>query len=202
MRPARPPSATHPEALTWKLIGALVWHAACIGVANTCFASFVLPPSLGSLVRPAGVLAHIFLYGLQAAALVGHRSVLSSNEFEPVTSTKLGIHGRTWISLFLTRVVARGRTWNHLLATATFFGANVLSAVAYASVYARLKLGPQALSAWSLWFGVLLGMFYSCSYLIRGYDVLGYPVLQRHRWFRLKERIPSAVLTALWTTSV
>ncbi|KAG2433562.1 hypothetical protein HYH02_012679 [Chlamydomonas schloesseri] len=195
-------AATEPPALTWKLIGAAVWHAAAIGAANFGFALLAMPPSLGSvLYRPSGILTHMLLYGLQLASLIGHRAVLASNEFTPVTFPKLGIHGRTWISLFLTRVVVRGRTWSHVTATAMFFGLNALTGVAYCALYARLKVGPAATSPWSLWFGVLLGVCYSISYLIRGCDVLSYPVLQRHRWFRLKERIPLAVLTAIHTAA-
>ncbi|KAG2498083.1 hypothetical protein HYH03_003841 [Edaphochlamys debaryana] len=88
-----------------------------------------------------------------------------------------------------------------MVATATFFGGNVLSAVGYVTLYARLKLGPAAVSGWSLWFGVLLGVCYSCSYLIRGLDVLAYPPLQRHRWFRIKERVPAVVASAFTTTA-
>ncbi|PNH06060.1 hypothetical protein TSOC_007626 [Tetrabaena socialis] len=196
-----PPASPQPEALKWKLIGALVWHAAAISAANTCFA-FALPPSVSTLFRPAGALTHLLLYGLQVCALLGHRAILASNEFEPVTFAKLGIHGRTWISLLLTRVLVRGRTWSHLVATATFFGANILSAVAYATLYAGMKLGGSAapLTPWSLCFGALLGACYSCSYLVRGCDVLSYPPLQRHRWFRLKERLPAALRTAAYTT--
>ncbi|GLC39723.1 hypothetical protein PLESTB_000439100 [Pleodorina starrii] len=203
MPPAATRPAPQPEALKWKLIGAAAWHAAAISVTNIIFAAVVLPPSLGSLVRPSGVLAHIFLYLLQLASLLGHRLVLSSHEFEPVTFAKLGIHGRTWISLFLTRVVARGRSWNSSIATAGFFGANILTAVAYTALYGRLKVGPQAVpGTWSLWFGVLLAMWYSCSHLLRGMDVLAYPALQRHRWFRLKERVPAALLAAAASAAV
>lgn len=167
-----------------------------------CFA-FALPPSLGSLFRPAGVLTHLFLYSLQLASLIGHNAVLSSNEFVPVTFQKLGIHGRTWISLFLTRVLVRGRTVSHLLATAAFFGSTIVTAVIYVSVYPRLKLGAAGapLTAWSLVYGLLLAVCYCCSHLIRCCDVITYPTLQRHRWFRLKERVFAVLITSVATTA-
>ncbi len=162
------PAPVYPEPLLWKLIGAATWHAAALGTLNVCFA-FFLPPSLGSLFRPAGVLTHLFLYSLQLASLIGQNAVLSSNEFAPVTFQKLGIHGRTWISLFLTRVLVRGRTVSHLLATAAFFGSTIVTAVVYVTVYPRLKLGAAGapLTAWSLLYGLLLAVCYCCSHLIR-----------------------------------
>ncbi|EFJ42868.1 hypothetical protein VOLCADRAFT_121485, partial [Volvox carteri f. nagariensis] len=202
MPPAGTRPAAEPEALKYKLIGAIAWHACTIATSNVVFAAVVLPLSLSSLFQPTGVLVHAFLYALQLASLLGHRLVLSSNEFEPLTSAKLGIHGRTWISLFLTRVIARGRSWNSVMATAGFFGANILSAVGYAALYGRLKVGPHAANMWTLWFGLLLAICYSCNHLLRGHDVLAYPVLQRHRWFRLKERVPGALLAAATSTAV
>lgn len=159
--------AAQPSLLRWKLIGSFAWHAAAVGVANILFATIALPPNVGNLFRPAALATHFFLYIFQALSLLGHWAVLSSNEYAPVTYAKLGIHGRTWISLILTRVVVRGRTWSHAVSTLSFFGLNALSGVAYAALYARLKLGPAATSSWSLWFGVLLSACYSSSYLIR-----------------------------------
>jgi hypothetical protein len=156
-----------PEALQWRLLGAVVDHGATLKALNILAALITIPPSPGSLVQTSGVLTFILLGSLQLASLLGHRAVLSSNEFQPVTAYKLGVHGRTWVSLFLTRVVVRGRTWSHAAATAAFFGTNAVTAVVYVSLYARLRLGPAAAGWVSVWFGLLLAIAYSTAYLLR-----------------------------------
>lgn len=168
MPPAGARPAAQPEALQWKFLGAILWHVVVIVISNFVIAVVGLPPSLGSLFKwPYGYTMQFFLFVLNLLSLLGHRLVLSSNEFEPVIFTKLGIHGRSWISLFLTRIIVRGRSWNSFAATAGFFGLNVLSAVAYSYLYAPMKGGTSVPFKSALGFGLTLSIWYSCSYLIR-----------------------------------
>lgn len=156
------------DALAWKLTGAFAWHAAAVAAANVAW-SLLLPVSTLGLLRAGPAAGYLMLYALQCASLLGQRAVLSANEYPPVTFPKLGVHGRTWVSLLLTRVVVRGRTVQSLTATAALFAANVVTAATYACLFPALKMGQGAGPplGWSLRFGLLLGTWYSCSHLLR-----------------------------------
>ncbi|GIL51712.1 hypothetical protein Vafri_7648 [Volvox africanus] len=191
MRKAGSGPDVQPEDLNWKLIGAFIWHASMIIVSNAFFA--VLPPSdVRGLFRPSRIGTYTLLYVFQAISLLCHRMVLSSNGFQPVTFKGWLIHvrARSWVSVVLTRIFARGRSWKCLVATAGFFGANLMTAIAYVALYGRLRFGAHATD---LWFGVLMAACYSCIYLYRSKDVLAYPAIQRVRFFRVKERVPKAL---------
>lgn len=189
------------EALGWKLAGACTWHAGAVAASNVAWALLLPMSAVSGLLLPSGIMVHLLLYAMQLGAMLGHRAVLSAYDYEPVTIAKLGVHGRSWISLVLTRVLIRGGTSKHAIATAAFVAANAVTACLYLFLYPGTKLGAgsEPSLAWALRFGLLLSACYSFGYLLTRSDVLAYPILQRHRWFRLKERAPQALATAART---
>lgn len=166
MPPILPPeTGLAAEVLGWRLLGSYVWHAGAVAACNVALA-FFLPLGFRTFFSIGGVFLYLVLYGLQCGVLLAHRMVLSAAEFEHVTFPQLGIHGRSWISLFLTRVIVRGRNLGSLTGVAALFGSTMLTGSAYIHLYSRMRLGTGLPLVKSVWLGCVLGLVYSLRHLL------------------------------------
>lgn len=153
------------EVLGWRLIGTYVWHCVIVWTA-TVLAELLLPFTFGGMRSAGSVALLMLLYGLQCLVLAAHRSVLSPNEFEPIVFSKAGIHGRSWVSLLLTRVFVRGRSLACLISVAALMGSTWLCAATYAALYGRLRVGSSMPGTYVICFAGALAMIYSFGHLL------------------------------------
>lgn len=153
------------EVLGWRLLGTYVWHGGLVWAA-TILSELILPVSFASIKQASSIALLVLLYGLQCIVLAAHRAVLSPNEFEPIVFPKAGIHGRSWVSLLLTRVLARGKSLASLISVAALIGSTLLCGGAYAALYGRLRVGSTAPAAYTFCFATALALVHSLSHLL------------------------------------
>jgi len=98
----------------------------------------------------------------------------------------------------VSRVLLRGRKLRDLQAVLFLYVATAVSAVFFIYTFPRLRFARDAPTplGWSTTVGVCLAALYSTQHLARCRDVLTYPVVQRHRYFRVKRRLPQVLLVS------
>jgi nucleoporin NDC1 len=154
--------ASEHDVRFWRLVGVVAWHA-CI-CAITSAACSLLPWSwLGtSSFSVLSFMRAMFLYACQLCVLYAHRMTLSANHPPPLQFPALGIHSRSWISLFLTKIAFRHRRWSDFVSVMFLLGTTCGTGMTY--LYSSAT-GVTLHS--SFWDGILIGTIYTFTYLLR-----------------------------------
>ncbi|GBF92322.1 hypothetical protein Rsub_05524 [Raphidocelis subcapitata] len=195
---AASPADPFAELVTWKFVGAAVWHTGTFALGAALWHLAAAPGSQlpRRALSPAGVLAAAALYATSLLVLAAQRRLLSSTDVPPVHAPRLGLHGRGWPSLLAARCCLRGRTARAALEALALYAACALSgAVGVRGLAGGGKGGGSP--SWLLWYGVALGLAYAVGYLVRAKNVLSYPIVQRPRYYRVKQRLRAAARSAV-----
>lgn len=104
---------------------------------------------------------------MQLGVLFAHQMVMSARE-APFVHVPI-VHGRAWLSAFLSRVLLRGRKPRDALSVAALFGSTCVSAMLFLFTYPRLLQAATSAPTWgfSFGYGLLLGVVYSLQHLTR-----------------------------------
>lgn len=181
------------EPLAWRLIGAALWQQA-VTLPISLVLSFCTSRLTGH--APGHLLVYAWLHATQFAALVAQRLLLSSFRVPPVHYPELGLTGASWPSVLLSRLLLRHRRWSDLVLVLMLLATTTASACSYIVSYS----GPETLlSAWSLLLVAATAAAYTVLHLLQCAEVLQHPSLQRHRYFRLKQQLPSLAAQAVKT---
>ncbi|KAF8064689.1 uricase [Scenedesmus sp. PABB004] len=181
------------ETVQWKLAGAAAWHGALFAlgaavwhaVARSCGGA----PPLGA----AG--STLLVYAGMAAVLVAQRRLLTTLDVPPLRVPRLGWGGKAWPSLLLARCLLRRRRLRDVADVLAFYAAVLGSAAAALALLA--PRGARAPGSALATYGAALGLLHALGYLLRGCNVLSFPILQRHRYFRLKQRMRAIARSSL-----
>lgn len=189
------------ECSQWKLLGVAAWHLALYLLGATVWRAAAAPWSqhfLG-LFSFRDWLLSLLVYACSLAVLYTQRQVLTTLDVPPLYVSRLGWGGKSWPSLLISRCIIRRRKLRDVADVALFYAACCFSACAGlyllqpAGGSSSSKAGVQPL----LVYGSTLGLLYGIGYLIRGKSVLSFPILQRHRYFRIKQRMRALVKSSL-----
>lgn len=191
------------DVSTWKLAGVAVWHAGLFLLGG---AAWSLPPStsistLASALFRSSWFYLLLVYASLVGVLYAQRRVLTTIDVPPLYVAQLGWSSKAWPALLLSRCVLRQRSLASLADVLLFYASCQASAIVGLQLLqpaGSLKAGRQPL--WM--FGAVLGATYAVVYLIRGKNVLSFPVLQRQRYFRVKQRLPAMCKATLLYSSV
>ncbi|KAI8475411.1 MAG: hypothetical protein J3K34DRAFT_484678 [Monoraphidium minutum] len=195
-----PPDDPFNDLVAWKFIGAASWHTGLFSLGSAVWHLAAAPRSTlpGGLLSPAAWLAGAALYATSLLVLYAQRRLLSSSDVPPVHAPRLGLTAATWAGLAAARCALRGRRAADAAAAAALYGAAALSGAAgVAGLAGGAAEGVRGGTRWLLGYGACLGLLYAVIYLISAGNVLCYPVVQRHRYFRVKQRLRAAARSAL-----
>jgi len=107
--------------------------------------------------------------------------------------------------VFAARVLLRSRKLKDVAAMGTLLGGTAASAAVFVYSYPRMR-SPQTLVppsfTFSCVFGGALGLVYTLQHLLRCCDVLAFPFIHRHRYFRIRHSLPGALTASLQVTSL
>eukprot|EP00887_Chlorella_sp_A99_P003120 scaffold9.g3120.t1 len=176
------------EVLRWRLAGAIVWQLAIlIGVAGTLsLIGSACPWVLGG--KGASVWMLLASQAIaQAPAFAAQAAVVSTQEPPPPYLPRMNWPRVAAASVVLHKLAARVAGPAAAARTAAYLALHALSAVMLLSLDAAWRgLG----AAWALQFGIWLAVVYLIYVAYWSQDVLAFPTVQRHRLFRLKQRLP------------
>jgi nucleoporin NDC1 len=117
------------EVLAWKLWGALSWHAVLYCGCSVLWYIFSVPKShhAGQLLYFATILRLTGSYLTSVLVLYTQRRLLSTTDVPPLYVARLGLSGKSWVSLFITRCLRRNGKLSDLLDATAFYGSCILS---------------------------------------------------------------------------
>lgn len=200
------------EVRGWRLLRACVWHFAVCYTALWLWAILRSPSVLLMPWRWLGLtfsLSKGFLLVCSAAPQLGsilsESAVMVVHEPAPLYATRFSAKLPLQLSLGVSKVGARLIGVAGLAATGALIAAQAAAAATFFAFDCRLQNGGfQTVQefVWSLGYGVVL----SCTYCVHLYstsrDVLRFPPIQRHRYFRIKQSLPEALRTAVLVSAV
>ena len=116
------------EVLAWKLWGAIAWHGVLYCSCSALWYIISLPgsPQAGQLLNFSTILRLFGSYLTAVLVLYTQRRLLSTTDVPPLYVARLGLTGKSWVSLFITRCVKRNGKLSDLLDVAAFYGSCVL----------------------------------------------------------------------------
>lgn len=191
------------EVLRWKAIGAAAWLAA-VAVGAKAFWSLALSPAtlisplrlLSSAFSPAAWLAAVALLMSQAPAFAAQAATLTTREPRPRLSHRLLLWPRlAGLAAGLGKLAARAGSVTGAARLAAFYGLHAVSAVLCLSLFPSNR-GAAPGASWNLLYGLCLAATFLVHWAHRSLDVLLFPTVQRHRYFRIKQRLAGAAAQA------
>lgn len=192
------------DVLLWKAIGAAVWAAAIAVAASGALGLMLSPATLFSPARLVGGsfslsawLSATALVLAQAPAFAGAAAALRACEPRPAHLHRL-LH---WprcapASMLIGKLAARLGSVADAASTAAFFATHALSAALFLSVFAAAMGNAMGGARSTLQYSLWLATAYLLHWVHCSQDVLAFPSVQRHRYFRMKQRLPRAAVQA------
>jgi len=83
-----------------------------------------------------------------------------------------------------------------LISVSALLGSTCFCATTFLYGYPKLRGSPATLT-FSSRYGLMLGLLYTIQHLARCRDVLAYPSVHRHRYFRLRRQMPALLFSSL-----
>ncbi|KAL4530082.1 hypothetical protein Ndes2526A_g04816 [Nannochloris sp. 'desiccata'] len=184
------------EVLVWRLAGAAVWQALAAALVYITY-NVVKNPMIA--LSPLRALGSIFLFNnwisvvslllTLAPAAAAYTAVMCTVENAPKHRAGLKFLPPQFAAL-LRKVIARASspqaaTW------LGFFVGHVISALAF--FYHTLPSKINLTSYQMMWQSVALALVYQAHVIYYSRDILAFPSIQRHRYFRIKQQLPSTL---------
>ncbi|KAL4434686.1 hypothetical protein ABPG77_002809 [Micractinium sp. CCAP 211/92] len=192
------------EVLRWKAIGAASWLAVVAVAADACW-SLVLSPAalmsplrlLASVFSPAAWLAATALLLAQAPAFAAQGASLTTREPRPRLPYRLLPWPRlSGLAAALGKLAARTNSVMGAARVAAFYGLHAVSAVLCLSLFSPSHGAASPGASWNLLYGLCLAAAFLLHWARWSLDVPLFPTVQRHRYFRIKQRLPGAAAQA------
>jgi nucleoporin NDC1 len=183
------------EVLVWRLAGAAVWQALAVTLVYITYNAIKNPLIALSPLRALGSIFHlnnwisvVTLLLTLAPAAAAYTAVMCTVEVAPKYRAGLNFLPPQFAAL-LRKVSARASSPQAAATWIIFLIGHIVSALAF--FYHTLPSKINITSYQIMWQAIALALVYQAHVFFYSRDILTFPSIQRHRYFRIKQQLPS-----------
>jgi len=185
------------EVLVWRLAGAAVWQALTAALVYIAYNALKHPLIALSPLRALGSIFHlnnwidvVILLLTLAPAAAAYTAVICTLEKFPKHRAGLKFLPPQFAAL-LRKVAARASSPQAVATWLAFLIGHIVSAVAlfYHTLPSKINMTLYQI----MWQAVALALVYQAHVIYYSRDILAFPSIQRHRYFRIKQQLPSTL---------